>query len=228
MKLRQQFVVAVLALGVVVSSPVARAEPVAAEIAGTSPDGLGNWAIEYQHVVVGGPVAAAINDGIDAEAQRQVQQQTWGASTKRPWTFSATGTVSTGAITVAELFVGQYNTAEPTMPIQTVATAVFDSRSGVPITWDNLFRDTNAGLTRLAEQSAVILPTVYTEPHPGLWNHSGALAPLDINFKYWIPAALGIELHFPDYQFGRGLKVITVPWAAVADLIAPEFAPIMA
>jgi hypothetical protein len=39
-------------------------------------------------------------------------------------------------------------------------------------------------------------------------------------------AAMGIELHFPDYQFGRGLKVITVPWASTVDLIAPEFLPI--
>ncbi|MDT5017957.1 MAG: hypothetical protein QOD39_4117 [Mycobacterium sp.] len=40
-------------------------------------------------------------------------------------------------------------------------------------------------------------------------------------------ASTGIELHFPDYQFGRGLKVMTVPWAHVADPIAPEFQPIM-
>jgi hypothetical protein len=34
-------------------------------------------------------------------------------------------------------------------------------------------------------------------------------------------------MHFPDYQFGRGLKVITVPWANVEDLIASEFLPIV-
>jgi hypothetical protein len=109
-----------------------------------------------------------------------------------------------------------------------VAAVVFDSRSGTPITWDNLFRDKSAGLGRLSERSEAILPTVYAEPHPGYWRTGGAFAPLDINFKYWIPTEQGIELHFPDYQFGRGLKVITVPWAKVADLIAPEFLPIMA
>lgn len=31
----------------------------------------------------------------------------------------------------------------------------------------------------------------------------------------------GIELHFLDYQFGRGLPVIIVTWDRVADLVAP-------
>ncbi|MEE3753133.1 DUF3298 domain-containing protein [Mycobacterium intracellulare] len=198
-------------------------------IAGSSPDTLGTWRVHYQRVNGGNAdVAAAINDGIDAEANREVQENTWDASTRRPWTFDATGTAFVRPITVSELFVGQYNTAEPHMPMQTVATVVFDSRSGIPITWDNLFLDRSAGLTRLSEQSSAILPTVYPPPHAGDWERKGGLAPTPINFKYWIPTAEGIELHFPDTLFGRGLKVITVPWAKVADLIAPEFLSIMA
>jgi hypothetical protein len=197
-------------------------------IAGKSPDGLGTWSIHYQRIDGGNPnVAAAINDGIGAEATRQVQRQTWDASTRRPWTFDATGTAYFHTISVSELFVGKYDTHEPNMPIDTVTSVVFDSRSGVPITWNNLFRDKSAGLGRLSEKTAAILPTIYAEPHPGYWLTSGAFAPLDINFKYWIPTDQGIELHFPDYQFGRGLKVVTVPWAQMADLIAPEFLPIM-
>lgn len=228
-------VVAAIALPAV---QAAWAEPVANElsvatvpgvIAGTSPDGLGTWSVHYQRIDGGNPdVAAAINKGIDAEPMREVQQQTWNGSTRRHWTFDATGTAYFRPITVSELFVGEYNTDEPNMPIQTVATVVFDNRGGIPITWDNLFSDKTAGLTRLSEQSASILPTVYATPHPGDWQRSGALAPTDINYKYWLPTAQGIELHFPDYQFGRGLKVITVPWAKVADLIAPDLLPIMA
>jgi hypothetical protein len=196
-------------------------------ITGASPDGLGAWSVHYQRISGGNPdTVAAINEGIDAEAMRQVQQNTWDGSTKHHWTFDATGTVSARLITVSELFVGQYNTDEPNMPLPTLATVVFDSRSGTRIIWDNLFRAKAAGLTRLSEQTAAILPTVYAPPHPGEWHSSGALAPMDINFKYWIPSEQGIELHFPDNQFGRGLKVITVPWAKVEDLIAPEFLPI--
>jgi hypothetical protein len=202
--------------------------PVPGLVAGNSPDGLGTWSVHYQRIEGANPdVAAAVNDGIDAEAMRQVQQATWDASTKRPWTFHATGTAYVRPITVSELFIGEYDTDEPNMPVQTVASVVFDSRSGIRITWDNLFRDKDAGLARLSEQAAAILPTVYSTPHPGDWRRGGALAPIDINFKFWIPTATGIELHFPDYRFGRGSKVITVPWANVQDLIAPEFLPIM-
>jgi hypothetical protein len=213
------------------------AEPVAGDgslvavpggITGASPDGLGAWSVHYQRISGENPdTVAAINEGIDAEAMRQVQQNTWDGSTKHHWTFDATGTASVRAITVSELFVGQYNTDEPNMPLPTVATVVLDSRSGTRIIWDNLFRDKTAGLTRLSEQTAAILPTAYAPPHPGEWHSSGALAPIDINFKYWIPTQHGIELHFPDNQFGRGLKVITVPWTKMEDLIAPEFRPII-
>lgn len=230
-------IVAVVAMFALADAIAASAEPVARGsdfsaapdvIAGNSPDGLGTWSVQYQRINGGNPqTAMAINQGIDAEATRQVQRQTWDASTRRTWTFDATGTAYFHTISVSELFVGKYDTNEPNMPIDTVASVVFDNRSGVPITWNNLFRDKSAGLGRLSEQTAAILPTVYAEPHPGYWRTSGAFAPLDINFKYWIPTEQGIELHFPDYQFGRGLKVVTVPWAQVADLIAPEFQLIM-
>lgn len=197
-------------------------------IAGASWNGLGDWSVRYQRIDGGNPdVTAVINDGIDAEAHDQVRTYEWRPSTTHHWTFDSTGTLSFRPITISELFTGEYNTDLPNMPFHTVSTRVFDSRSGISITWDNLFRDKSAGLTRLSEQTQVILPTVYSPPRPGAWQYGGGMAPTDINFKYWIPTAAGIELHFPDYQFGRGLKVITVPWAKVADLIAPEFLPII-
>ena len=239
MKLINRLVLALVAVGSIALSAAhsAQAEPAAnglgfmavpGVVAGTSPDGLGTWSVHYQRINGGDPeVAKAINDGIDAEAMRQVQTMTWDGSTKRPWTFNATGIASVRPITVSELFVGEYNVAEPNMPIDYLASVVFDSRSGIRITWDNLFRDKQAGLVRLSEQTAAILPTVRPPAYPTEWQHSGQLAPVDINFKYWIPTAEGIELHFAEYQFGRGLKVITVPWANVEDLIAPPFVPIM-
>lgn len=197
-------------------------------IAGTSPDRLGHWAVDYQRIDGGDPViAAAINEVLDAEAHGQVATYEPSATKTHPWTFRSTGTTSFRPITISELFVGEYNTDMPNMPFHAVATRVFDNRSGILITWDNLFTDKRAGLARLSEQTKAILPTVYAPPRPGVWQFGSEIAPIDINFKYWIPTATGIELHFPDYQFGRGLPVITVPWAAVADLIAPEFAPIM-
>ncbi|MFA4081385.1 DUF3298 domain-containing protein [Mycobacteroides salmoniphilum] len=198
------------------------------DIVGTSWNGLGNWSVRYQRIDGGNPdVTAAINDAIDNVTREQVQTYEWRPSTTHHWTFDSVGTLSFRPITISALFTGEYNTDLPNMPFHTVSTQVFDSRSGIPITWDNLFRDKSAGLTRLSEQTAVILPTTYPPPRPGAWRYGGGMAPIDINFKYWIPTTQGIELHFPDFQFGRGLKVITVPWAKVADLLTPTFLPIM-
>jgi hypothetical protein len=197
-------------------------------ISGNSPDQLGTWTVHYQRADGGDPALAdQINDRLDAEANREVQQATWDGSTKRPWTFDADGTLHVGRTTVSEVFVGQYNTDEPRMPIQSVASIVCDSRSGVPITWDNLFVDKQAGLTRLGDATAAALADVAPPDHIRDWRRQGQFAPVDTNFKAWIPNAQGIELHFPEFQFGGGLKVVTVPWAKVADQIRPEFTPIM-
>jgi hypothetical protein len=197
-------------------------------ISGTSPDQLGTWTVHYQRVDGGDPaLAGQINDRLDAEATREVQQATWDGSTRRPWTFDADGTLQVGPMTVSEVFVGQYNTNEAHMPIQSVASIVCDSRSGVPITWDNLFVDKQAGLTRLGDATAAALADVAPPDHVRDSRRQGQFAPVDINFKAWIPTAQGIELHFPEFQFGGALKVVTVPWATVADQIRPEFTPIV-
>ena len=193
-------------------------------ISGVSPDGLGTWTVHYERVGGGdAAVADAINNRIDAEANRQVEDTTWNGSTKRPWTFDAAGTVHVRPMTVAEVFTGRYGTDEPHMPMDSTATVVSDSRSGVVITWDNLFRDKTAGLTRLGDESASILAAAAPPTDVRAWRRMGQFAPIDVNFKAWIPTAKGIELHFPEFQFGRGLKVVTVAWPKVKDLLAPEF-----
>jgi hypothetical protein len=235
-RLRISLLAAVAAV-TVTSVAVPEAEPIAhaagflaapSVISGNSPDQLGTWTVHYQRVDGGDPVLAdQINDRLDAEANREVQQATWDGSTRRPWTFDAEGTLHVRPMTVSEVFVGQYNTDEPHMPIQSVASIVCDSRGGVPITWDNLFVDKQAGLTRLGDATAAALAAVARPDHVRDWRRQGQFAPVDINFKAWIPTPQGIELHFPEFQFGGGLKMVTVPWATVADQIRPEFAPIM-
>lgn len=216
-----------LVLGSTVTAAVARAEPAEALISGASPDGLGTWTVHYQRLGAGdSPTSEAINGHIDTEANREVTQATWDGSTRRPWTFDAQGTLHVRATTVSEVFVGSYNTAEPHMPMQTVGTVVCDTRTGEIITWDNLFRDKTAGLTRLGERVAAHLTPVASPAELRDWRRSGQFAPVDINFRHWIPTRDGVEFHFPDLQFGRGLKTITIPWAEVDDLIAPEFVSI--
>ena len=198
---------------------------VPATLAGTSPDGLGRWEVRYERISGGDPsIADAINGVIDAEARGQVATYEPSATKTNRWTLNIDGRIAKRPVTISALYTGEYNTALPNMPFYAVATRVFDCRSGILITWENLFTDKKAGLARLSEQTRQILPTVYAPPaRPGRWQFGSEVAPVDANYRYWIPTAEGIELHFPDWQFGRGLPVITVPWPAVADLIAPEF-----
>ncbi len=220
--------IAITASGVATAapdSPCAAYAPVADSIAGRSPDGLGNWDVRYERVGAGDPlIADAINGVIDAEARGQVATYEPSATKTNPWTLNIDGHVIKRPVTISTLFTGEYNTDQPNMPFRAVATRVFDCRSGILIDWDNLFTDRNAGLARLAEETKRIIPTVYAPPsRPGVWQFGSEVAPVDANFRYWLPTDQGIELHFPDWQFGRGLPVITVDWAVVRDLIAPEF-----
>ncbi|MED5812637.1 DUF3298 domain-containing protein [Mycolicibacterium sp. 050232] len=194
-------------------------------IAGKSSDQLGNWMVRYEKVGGGDAgIADAINQVIDAEARGQVATYEPSATKTNPWTLNIDGRIDKRPVTISALFTGEYKTDQPNMPFNAVATRVFDCRSGILIDWDNLFTDKKAGLARLSEETKRILPTVYAPPsRPGVWQFGSEVAPVDDNFRYWIPTAEGIELHFPDWQFGRGLPVITVGWAAVRDLIAPEF-----
>ncbi len=219
--------VAMLGAGV----PAAVAEPgytaVPALLDAESPGGLGHWTVEYEKVAGGDPaVAGAINRILDDEAHGQVWLYGASASKTSPWTLNTQGRLLFRPPTISALFTGRYDAVElPNMPVDTVATRVFDSRSGIQIVWSNLFVDERAGLARLSELTRQILPATYPTPPLGGWDeYRGAMAPVERNYKYWIPTDAGIELHFPDRQFGRGVRAITIPWAAVSDLIAPEFA----
>lgn len=195
-------------------------------LAGGSPAGLGDWTVNYEKLAGGDPaVTDPINRILDDEANGQVWLYVASSSKTSPWTFHTQGRLLFRSATISALFTGEYNAIElPNMPVDTMATRVFDSRSGIQIVWDNLFIDRQAGLARLSELSKKILPATYPTPPLGGWAEYGAgLAPLERNFPFWIPTAEGIELHFPDGQFGRGMHTITVPWPAVTDLIAPEF-----
>lgn len=199
-------------------------------VEGRSPiNNLGDWVVNYERLGGGDPaITDAINRILDDEAGGQVWLYAASASKSSPWTFRTQGRLLFRPVTISALFLGQYNAVElPNMPVDTVATRVFDSRSGIQIVWDNLFIDKQAGLNRLSDLTKQILPAAYPNPPVGGWAEYGSsMAPIERNFKFWIPTAEGIELHFPEGQFGRELRVITLPWNGVRDVIAPVFLPI--
>ncbi len=198
------------------------------QMAGQSWQGPGEWTVDYERIEGGDPaVTDAINRILDDEAGGQVWLHAASASKSGPWTFHAQGRLQFRPLTISQVYLGQYNAPHlPNMPFDTIATRVFDSRSGAQIVWDNLFVDQQAGLTRLSDLTKKILPAAYPTPLGGWAEYGYAMAPMPINFKHWVPNDTGIELHFGDGQFGRGLKSITIPWTAVRDLIAPEFVAI--
>lgn len=197
--------------------------------AGVAPNGLGDWVVEYEELAGGDPaITDAINRILDDEANGQVWLYAATASKTSPWTFRTRGRLQFRPLTIAELWQGQYNATElPNMPVDTVATRVFDARSGAQIVWKNLFVDEQAGLKRLGELTKQTLPQAYPTPPLGGWGeYYTGWAPVERNFRFWIPVDGGIQLFFPEGQFGREVRTITIPWSALRDLVAPDFQPI--
>lgn len=192
------------------------------EIAGSNPDNRGRWRAEVAHLSGGDPnVVNAFNNASDASGRQQVERARTEASPDTEWLFESDPTVTFRAVAVAEVIVGARSAEQAAHPSNYVSTVVIDSRSAKPITLSGLFADEQSGLNRLSEQTKLIFPQVYGGGPIPMPDEQGN-KPIAENFANWIPTKTGIELHFLDYQFGHGLPVITVPWTAVTDLLAPD------
>jgi hypothetical protein len=188
-----------------------------------SDDGRGSWRAEFSQLARGDPaVVDAFNGASHAAVMDQVEAAKEGASEGTvTWEFESNAQVTFRSIAVAQIILGsQYFGAHPSHQIGTI---VIDSRSADPIMLVDLFTDQQAGLSRLSEQTTKILAADGMNLGP---DEPGA-APKAENFANWIPTAEGLEIHFAPYQFGVALPaVITVPWPALADVLAPAMADI--
>ncbi len=135
-------------------------------------------------------------------------------------TFEAKPEVSFRPTAISQVLTGVYFHQGAAHPLDYVTTVVIDSRSARPITLDDLFADKQAGLNRLSEQTKLLFPGLTGEPSP--MSDRPGNAPVEENFRNWIPTADGLEIHFEDYQFAHGLPVITVPWSKLTDVLAPD------
>ncbi|MDG3013436.1 RsiV family protein [Speluncibacter jeojiensis] len=101
-----------------------------------------------------------------------------------------------------------------------LATVVIDRKTARPITLAELFPDEQAGLQRLSEESAKLLPDTVV----GSDYDATGIAPVEHNFANWLPTAQGMQIHFLEYQVGpyaAGLVTITIPWEHLRDVVAP-------
>ena len=181
----------------------------------------GSWSLVMDTISGGDPrVAEAFNDAVHAAAQGLLDDATRGAKPQGQWTFQTSPQVFFSSASISALISGTYNDETAAHSAGSVINVVIDSRSARPITLSELFTDDQAGLNRISEQTEILLPPAKGATATPMPNIPGN-KPLLENFDSWIPTPAGLEIHFADYQFIHGTPVITVPWAAIDDLLAP-------
>jgi hypothetical protein len=201
---------------------------------GAPSDGHGHWHTRIAEITKrntsGDPaVIAAFNSAIDSAAQGLIDQVCAEAATTASWNLDVKSypTVKFRPSAITEVIHGIFFATGAAHPVRYVRTVVVDSRTAKHITLNTLFSNESRGLQRLSEQTKLIWPTIYghgsSEPMP---DQPGNL-PREANFANWVPTAAGMEIHFADDQLGPGLPVITVPWPALSDVLAPDMTALM-
>ncbi|CPW66957.1 RsiV family protein [Mycobacteroides abscessus] len=180
---------------------------------GSTDDHTGTWKAQVGQLVGSDePVVNAFNGasrrsvtGLIVDARSEALSDSWG--------LDVNSTISFRPSAVSQLTVGVYYSRGAAHPVYYIATVVIDSRDAQPVTLQDLFINKQDGLNRLSEKSAAIL---------GIDSNMPGLRATDENFANWIPTAEGFEIHFADYQLGHGLRVTTIPWSDIADLLTPS------
>ncbi|MBJ7290908.1 RsiV family protein, partial [Williamsia sp.] len=107
-----------------------------------------------------------------------------------------------------------------------LSTVTINAETAKPITLQDAFGDLGAGLARLSQESARILPTT----NVGDRYVREGMAPKLENFANWTASPAGMLIHFGDYQVGAyadGLVTITIPWSSLSDVLAPGMQDIL-
>lgn len=169
-------------------------------------------------------VAAEFDESMRAALQDQID-----GSPEERFTLESTdrsAVVHIGSRVISGLLVTSWNADPPgAHPTPLVATVVIGD-DAQPITLDRLFPDLPAGLQRLSEESARLLPATAAGPD---FVREG-IEPKRENFANWVATPAGMEIHFTDYQVGPhaiGLVVVTVPWDRLADVVAPDLSGVV-
>ncbi|QCQ92734.1 RsiV family protein [Rhodococcus sp. SGAir0479] len=183
-------------------------------------NGRARYDVTVPQVEGGDPaVAAEFDESMRAALQDQIDG--WQESRFTLSSTDRSAVVHIGSRVLSGLLVTSWNADPPgAHPTPLVATVVIGD-DAQPITLDRLFPDLQAGLVRLSEESARLLPATAAGPE---FQRDG-IEPTRDNFANWVATPAGMEIHFDDYQVGPhaiGLIVVTVPWDRLADVVAPE------
>lgn len=204
----------------VVSSAAVETPYIATSVRITGDNGRARYDVLVPQVDGGDPaVAAEFDESMRAALQDQIDG--WPGERFTLESTDRSAVVHIGSRVVSGLLVTSWNADPPgAHPTPLVATVVIGD-DAQPITLDLLFPDLQAGLQRLSEESARLLPATGAGPE---FAREG-IEPKAENFANWVATPDGMEIHFTDYQVGPhaiGLVVVTVPWERLADVVAPE------
>lgn len=181
------------------------------DIDGATSDSAGQWTTRAGLVDGGNPQVAGAFNAASRNSVNNLIDTVRDQAHADKWTFDAHSAVSFQPVAISQVTTGSYYAAQAAHPADYLTTIVIDSRDARPITLGRLFSDEAAGLNRLSETIRQIQQV-----------DSAGNAPTEQNFANWIPTADGMEIHFSDYQSGHGLPVFTVPWSALAEVLAPD------
>ncbi|MFF0815966.1 RsiV family protein [Rhodococcus sp. NPDC003318] len=186
----------------------------------TGDTGRVRYDVEVPQVEGGDPaVAAEFNESIRAALQDQIDGAAGESFTLGGRDESRVAHI--GSRVLSGLLVTSWNADPPgAHPTPLVATVVIDADSAQPVTLNTLFPDLQAGLDRLSEESARLLPATAAGAE---FDRTG-IEPTHRNFANWLATPEGMEIHFQDYQVGPhavGLVEVTVPWERLQDVMAP-------
>jgi hypothetical protein len=210
--------------GVVLVATVALAAPASAEtgvsngktytwamasLDGETPQRLGHWRVQAGQLSGGEPaVIENFNSASQASAHRVIDAVRADAPNDITWDFESQTHITFRSIAIGQVISGTWSAEFLARVVRYVGTVVIDSRTGQPINVVDLFTNPAEGLDRLSEQTKL------------LTDYDG-IAPTPESFANWIPTHDGIELHFPSAQLFWP-SAITVPWSALADVLAPS------
>ncbi len=110
-------------------------------------------------------------------------------------------------------------------PTPLVATVVI-ADDAQPVTLDRLFPDLRAGLDRLSEESAELLPATAAGPD---FLREG-IEPKRENFANWWlrrPGWKSTSRTTRSVRTAIGLIVVTVPWDRLSDVVAPDLVAVV-
>ncbi|MCB0926873.1 MAG: hypothetical protein U0R77_08495 [Mycolicibacterium insubricum] len=153
---------------------------------------------------------AALDDYLKPEEDRSTTVASGGLMDDHKSAVSHVGTGSVAGVLIMNVFVER-----SAHPFNTVSTVVIDAHTAAPIMLSDLFTDPTAGMTKLVDGIKTAMAK-----DPRLENQD-APKPVAAQLANWLPGADGLVVYLSVAHVFGDYFPVTVPWASIADVLAP-------